>query len=57
MATGPLSPLVKLVYFPLRGRAELTRQILAAADIAHEEEVVSFEEWPSRKPSMYCIYT
>ena len=41
---------VKLVYFPVRGRGELLRLLLHAAGVDYEEEAVTFEEWPARKP-------
>lgn len=50
-------PKVKLVYFPLRGRAELIRLILAAGGVAYEEELVTFAEWPKKKPSMVHYYS
>lgn len=46
-----MAPQVKLVYFPLRARGELIRVILAAGGIAYEEELVTFEQWPAKKPS------
>lgn len=41
----------KLVYFPVRGRAEFLRYLLAQAGVDYEEQTVSFEEWPTLKQS------
>lgn len=41
----------KLVYFPLRARAELARQIFAYAGQDFENAVVTFEQWPAMKNS------
>ncbi|TRY72335.1 hypothetical protein TCAL_16153 [Tigriopus californicus] len=43
---------IKLVYFPLRGRAELIRLFLAAAETEFEEDVIEFQDWPDRKADM-----
>mmetsp|Transcript_128798 Transcript_128798/g.287044 ORF Transcript_128798/g.287044 Transcript_128798/m.287044 type:complete len:241 (+) Transcript_128798:62-784(+) len=42
-------PQLKLTYFKVRGRAELTRIVFAAGDITYEDERVSMEEQKSRK--------
>ncbi|PIC47038.1 hypothetical protein B9Z55_006521 [Caenorhabditis nigoni] len=41
----------KLIYFPLRARAEIARQILEYAGKDYTEEVVTFEQWPALKNS------
>uniref|UniRef100_A0A1I7TS12 glutathione transferase n=1 Tax=Caenorhabditis tropicalis TaxID=1561998 RepID=A0A1I7TS12_9PELO len=41
----------KLIYFPLKGRAEISRQIFAYAGQDYEEQVVTFEQWPALKNS------
>ena len=41
----------KLIYFDARGRAEVTRMILAAADVKYEDQRIKFEDWPKLKPS------
>ncbi|CAO4366015.1 unnamed protein product [Caenorhabditis nigoni] len=41
----------KLVYFPLRARAEIARQILEYAGKDYTEQVVTFEQWPALKNS------
>uniref|UniRef100_A0A1I7TS13 glutathione transferase n=1 Tax=Caenorhabditis tropicalis TaxID=1561998 RepID=A0A1I7TS13_9PELO len=41
----------KLIYFPLRARAEISRQIFAYAGKDYEEQVVTFEQWPALKNS------
>jgi len=45
-----MAPYVKLVYFPLRARAEIIRLTLEAGGVEYEEELISFETWPNRKP-------
>lgn len=39
----------KLIYFPIRGAAEPSRQVLAVAGIKFEDERIPPEEWPNRK--------
>ncbi|CAJ0960591.1 unnamed protein product, partial [Mesorhabditis belari] len=43
-------PHYKLIYFDLRGRAEVSRQLFALAGVPYEDHRVSFEEWPEFKP-------
>ena len=48
----------KLIYFPARGRAELSRFIFAYAGIQYEQVVIPFEKWSEHKPSKFpdmCI--
>lgn len=45
-------PHYKLYYFPVRGRAEFIRYILAEAQIPYDEQRVSFEEWKGLKQHM-----
>ena len=40
----------KLVYFNLKGRAELTRLIFAQAGVEYTDERVAFQDWPARAP-------
>lgn len=40
---------LKLVYFDIRGRAEMIRLMLAAAGQSYEEERIQFDEWPAFK--------
>jgi len=44
-------PLVKLVYFDLQGRGELTRLLLHAGNIDFEDFRFSFADWPKHKPN------
>ena len=39
----------KLVYFPVMGRAQAIRFMLASRGVAFEDERISFEEWGARK--------
>ncbi|KAJ8262722.1 hypothetical protein COCON_G00151790 [Conger conger] len=41
----------KLIYFNMRGRAELSRYILACAEIPFQDDRVEWKDWPSLKPS------
>ena len=43
----------KLVYFDARGRAELSRLIMAESGVTFEDKRVSVEEWPKIKQGMF----
>ena len=43
---------IKLIYFNLMGRAEVTRLILAQAGVSYEDKRIEMEEWPALKASM-----
>uniref|UniRef100_A0A8C3VZG1 Glutathione S-transferase n=1 Tax=Catagonus wagneri TaxID=51154 RepID=A0A8C3VZG1_9CETA len=47
-------PPYTIVYFPVRGRCEAMRMLLADQDQSWKEEVVTMETWPPLKPS--CLY-
>lgn len=47
---------MKLVYFNVRGRAELIRWICKQADIPLTDERFEREEWPEIKKSEYGIF-
>lgn len=42
---------MKLVYFEVRGRAEIIRWICKQADIPFTDERVKKEDWPEKKKS------
>ena len=44
-------PSYKLTYFNIRGRAELTRLVFAAAEAEYEDERIERKDWPALKPS------
>ena len=46
-----MSPKVKLTYFPLRARGELPRALLDMGGVHWEDDVITFEQWPSVKPA------
>ena len=46
---------MKLIYFNARGRAELSRLILAQAGEDYEDKRVEREEWPALKPCKYML--
>lgn len=41
----------KLIYFPLHGRGGPLRALLCHSGIEFEEEIITFEKWPSVKPN------
>ncbi|EDV23408.1 uncharacterized protein TRIADDRAFT_58007 [Trichoplax adhaerens] len=45
-------PSYKLTYFDIRGRAEVSRYILAVAGIDYVDERFTEEEWPKIKPTV-----
>ena len=45
----------KLIYFNLRGRAELARLILAQAGVEYDDHRIEKESWPELKPSKLLI--
>lgn len=46
-----MNPKIELVYFKLRGRAELLRLILAYGNLDYTEKNYGFDEWSSIKPT------
>lgn len=50
----------KLIYFPLRGRAEFIRYILHHAGIQFEDERIPFDKWAKLKPGnqmITCVFS
>ena len=47
-----MAPTYKLIYFNLRGRAELHRYIFAVAGQEYEDFRFERSEWPEHKPKM-----
>ncbi|XP_072014445.1 hematopoietic prostaglandin D synthase-like isoform X2 [Amphiura filiformis] len=45
-------PKYKLINFPVRGRAELTRYMFAQAGVEYEDHRIEFANWPTLKPTM-----
>jgi len=43
---------VKIIYFGVRARVEISRLVLAAAKKDYEFELVDFKDWPTVKPKM-----
>lgn len=41
----------KLTYFNVKGRAEMTRLLFAAADVKYEDDRIKREDWPKLKES------
>lgn len=46
-----MAPQIKLIYFNSKGRAELSRLILAQAGVKYEDKRIDKEEWAKMKPS------
>ena len=46
---------IRLTYFNFRGRAELSRLILAQACIDYEDKRIEQADWPALKSSKYII--
>eukprot|EP00090_Calanus_glacialis_P025727 TRINITY_DN4035_c0_g1_i1.p1 TRINITY_DN4035_c0_g1~~TRINITY_DN4035_c0_g1_i1.p1 ORF type:complete len:217 (-),score=62.96 TRINITY_DN4035_c0_g1_i1:95-745(-) len=46
-----MAPSVKLTYFDLQGRGELTRLMLKAGKVNFEDCRIPFSEWPPMKPT------
>ena len=49
-------PKYKLIYFNIRGRAELSRLILLCAQVPFEDYRIEYNEWPSIKQSKMINY-
>ncbi|XP_072044011.1 hematopoietic prostaglandin D synthase-like [Amphiura filiformis] len=45
-------PKYKLIYFPVMGRAELTRLLFAQAGVEYEDHRLASDTWPTLKPTM-----
>ena len=45
------SPKVKLVYFDLQGKGELTRILLKCGNIDFEDFRFGLDDWPKHKPN------
>jgi len=52
LTTANMDTVPKIMYFPIRGRAEPTRLILALAGQKFENEVVAFADWPQVKATL-----
>lgn len=46
-----IMPNYKLIYFNMRGRAEIIRYIFAYLDIKYEDHRIEQADWPAIKPS------
>ncbi|KAG7170370.1 Hematopoietic prostaglandin D synthase-like 3, partial [Homarus americanus] len=51
--TTTIMPEYKLIYFNARGRAELSRWIMAYGNITYTDERVEKEDWPEKKKSLH----
>jgi len=50
-----MAPSIKLTYFNAKGRAELSRMILAQAGVDYEDVRIEKEDWPSHKSSKFSL--
>ena len=46
---------MKLIYFNTRGRAEISRIILAQAGEDYEDKRIERADWPALKPCKYML--
>ena len=46
-----------MVYFDIKGRAEVPRLVLHAAKIEFEDQRIQFGEWPALKPSSQPLFS
>lgn len=46
-----MAPSYKLIYFPIRGRAEHLRLMFVYAKVAYEDVKITKDEWEKIKPS------
>ena len=51
-----MAPKIKLTYFDVRARAELSRMILAQAGVEYEDCRIKGEDWQKMKPGKKRIY-
>ena len=42
----------KLIYFELKGRAEVSRLLFLSAGQSFEDFYISFDQWPTWKPKL-----
>ena len=52
-----MPPKCKLIYFPVTGRAEMTRLMFAAAGVKYEDERIKWEDWPKLKTGRQRLYS
>jgi len=45
-----MAPKMKLVYFNIRGRGEILRQVMVVGGMEFEDERIEFKDWPALKP-------
>ena len=46
-----MAPKIKLTYFQLKGRGEISRLILAAGNLPFDDHRIEFGDWMALKPS------
>lgn len=49
-------PTYKLTYFDVKGIGEPLRLLLSYGGVSFEDVRITFEQWPSVKPSNYNFY-
>ena len=50
-----MAPQIKLIYFNLRGRAEIARLVLAQSGVEYEDKRIEREEWAELKKSKHVL--
>ena len=46
-------PKYQLIYFNVRGRAEILRLLFAEAGVEYEDTRIEFDKWPAMKPGEF----
>jgi hypothetical protein len=50
-----MGPKAKMIYFPFHGLGEPLRWMMAYTGVEWTEEILTLEEWPEKKPSLFLF--